>query len=219
MRPPPVVPAQSRHAREPASGRPDAGGARRGFGAPLAVTYAGLLVAALSAFLLDRRIWAVDAAVLAALLTGIYYLRRALNLTPFLFALICALFLAHALAVFGFFRMTILGYEYDTYIHTYSSVVAALVAFNYAAKFDIPLAERLLIALLLALGVGLLNELVEFAGYRLFGRGEGLFLLGPGDIGATDAFENLMTDLLHDFYGNLAGLAIGAAAIRRRPGR
>ncbi|MEA3505897.1 MAG: hypothetical protein U9R36_00140, partial [Elusimicrobiota bacterium] len=112
----------------------------------------------------------------------------------------------HCSAVYGWFKMSFFGYEYDAYVHTYSSIILAVIAFNYVKKFNQNLAETVFLAMFITLGVGLFNELVEFAGYKLMGKGEGLFLLGPGDIGATNAFENLMTDLFQDFYGNLAGL-------------
>jgi uncharacterized membrane protein YjdF len=161
-----------------------------------------------AAFLLDRRIWALDTVVLGAGLVGIFALRRRLALTPLLFALLAFVVLAHCWAVLGFFRMSLFGVEYDSYVHTWANLIAALVAFRYAGKFRLPPVERLLVAFLLVLGIGLTNELIEFAGYRIGGTGEGLFLLGPGDIGATNAFENLMTDFTHDAMGAAVGLAL-----------
>jgi hypothetical protein len=161
-----------------------------------------------TAFLLDRTIWALDTVVLGAGLVGIYALRRRLELTPLLFALLAFVVLAHCWAVLGFFRMTFFGVEYDSYVHTWANLTAALIAFRYAGKFRLPTVERLLAAFLLVLGLGLANELIEFAGYRIGGTGEGLFLLGPGDIGATNAFENLMTDFTHDALGAAAGLLL-----------
>ena len=171
-----------------------------------------------AAFLLDRRIWALDTVILGAGLVGIYALRRRLALTPLLFALLAFVVLAHCWAVLGFFRMTFLGVEYDSYVHTWSNLIAALVVFRYSGKFRLPPVERLLVAFLLVLGLGLANELIEYAGYRIGGTGEGLFLLGPGDIGATNAFENLMTDFSHDAMGAAAGLLL-AAAWERFPAR
>jgi hypothetical protein len=184
--------------------------------ATLAISYVILLGVVVAAMLLDRRVWAVDAIVLGAGLAGVSALRRLLNLTPVLFAAVCSVVVIHGLGVFGLFRLTVLGYEWDTYVHTYSLVVAALVAFRYVLRFERSLAETVLVAMLLALGLALANELIEFAGYRLFGRGEGLFLLGPGDIGATDAFENLMTDFFHGFFGAVIGLGIGVMLTRTK---
>ncbi|MFC2049019.1 hypothetical protein ACFLR5_02230 [Elusimicrobiota bacterium] len=171
-------------------------------------TYVLLLVIVAAAFILDRRIWVIDSIILGIALTCVYLIYKRLNLTSFLFLLISLLVLSHCFAVFGLFKMTILGLEYDTYVHTYSSIIIALIAFNYVQKFRISLMESALLALIITLGIGLSNELIEFAGYSMFGRGEGLFLLGPGDIGSTNAFENLMTDFFSDFYGNLTGIFI-----------
>ncbi len=172
----------------------------------LITAYILLAVVIVFAFILARKIWAVDSLVLGFILTLIYLIRRQLNLTDFLFMLIAVLVLMHCFAVFGLFKMTIFGYEYDTYVHTYSSIIIAMIAFNYALKFRVSIIETALLALMITLGAGLLNELVEFAGYCIFGKGEGLFLLGPGDIGATNAFQNLMTDFSSDFYGNITGI-------------
>ncbi len=182
----------------------------------LGVTYLMLFGIMIVAMVLDRRIWALDAIVLGAGLAGVYALRRTLNLTPVLLTAVCSVVVIHELGVFGLFGMTILGYEWDTYVHTYSLVVGALVAFRYILRLERPVAETAVAAALLALGLALANELIEYAGYRLFGKGEGLFLLGPGDIGATNAFENLMTDFFHGFIGVVVGLGIGIVLTRLR---
>ncbi len=124
--------------------------------------------------------------------------------------MICFLPLLHSLGAFGFFKMSFLGLEYDTYVHFTSALVIGIAAFNYTGKFPSRILERIFIALLITLGFGLLNELIEYAGYAMFGTGEGFFRLGPGDIGATNAYENLMTDFFNDFRGNMAGIAAGA---------
>lgn len=169
------------------------------------------------ALLTGRAIWSLDAVALGTGYYVVYRLRRVLALTPLLLGLLGLLVLAHCWSVLGMFKMSLLGLEWDTYIHTYSNFVVGLIAYRYMGRFRTGRIERLLAAFLLVLGVGLANELVEFIGYRIGGEGEGLFLLGPGDIGATNAFENLMTDFLHDALGGLAGLAAGWAAWRDQP--
>lgn len=161
------------------------------------------------AFLTGRSIWALDAVVLGGAYAGVWAIRRDLRLTPVLLGMVGVLVLAHTWSVLGMFKMTLLGLEYDSYIHTYSNLVVGLIAIRYMGKFGLGLPERIFAAFLLVLGVGLLNELVEYTGYLIGGQGEGLFLLGPGDIGATNAFENLMTDFLHDALGGVAGLLLG----------
>ena len=165
-----------------------------------------LIVPFISAFLLHRTSWAFDTIFFGIIYFFLYLIKRFLNLTPLLFLLLGILVLAHCYAVFGFFKMKIFGHEYDTYVHFYSSIIIAMISFNYFTKFKIPYLEILFMALLITLGMGLLNEIIEFIGYKLFGTGEGFFLLGPGDIGDTNAYENLMTDFLNDFLGNLLGL-------------
>ena len=159
------------------------------------------------AFALGRPIWALDATVVGLLLWAVYLLRRMLNLTPLLFALAVGIGVFHAAAVTGLYGMTFLGFEYDSYIHTYNSVVVGLLAYQYMKKFGVRKAEAALMAMLITLGIGLFNEIVEFVGYRIGGRGDGWFLMGAGDIGSESAYGNLMTDFLHDFLGMAAGVA------------
>ncbi|MCX6559007.1 MAG: hypothetical protein NTZ26_00705 [Candidatus Aminicenantes bacterium] len=173
----------------------------------LGVAWALMAVVVGLAFVLGRPIWALDATVVGLLLWGVYLLRRMLNLTPLLFALAAGIGIFHAAAVTGLYGMTFFGLEYDSYVHTYNSIAVGLLAYQYMKKFAVRKAEAALMAMLITLGIGLFNELVEFVGYRIGGRGEGWFLLGEGDIGRESAFDNLMTDFLHDFLGMAAGVA------------
>ena len=173
----------------------------------LTVVYSILVALSLIAFILGKPVWAIDSLFWGLILFLLLLMKKTLNLTPFLFILLSGIVVMHSAAVFGLYTMTFFGQEYDTYIHVYASIVLAMFCFQYLRKFRIPLLENALFAVLLALGIGLLNELIEFAGYRLFGEGEGFFLLGPGDIGSTDPYENLMTDFFSDFWGYLIGIA------------
>jgi hypothetical protein len=162
---------------------------------------------AVSAFLLHRPVWALDAAVIALLLWAVYGLRRVLNLTPFLFALVACIGVFHVAGVFGLYGLTFIGQEYDSYVHTVNCVILGLVSYRYASKLPVRRGEAAALAVLVTLGLGLANELVEFAGSKVGGRGDGWFLMGAGDIGREDAYNNLMTDFLHDFLGLAAGVS------------
>jgi hypothetical protein len=162
---------------------------------------------AAAAFLVHRPIWALDAAVIALLLWAVYGVRRVLNLTPFLFALVACIGIFHVAGVAGLYGMTFIGAEYDSYVHTFNSVVLGLAAYRYTSRLTGRKGEAALLAVLLTLGLGLVNELVEFVGYKAGGRGDGWFLMGAGDIGHEDAYNNLMTDFLHDFLGMAAGVS------------
>jgi len=175
-------------------------------------TWALLVVVCLLSVILQRPVWTLDAVVLGLVFSGLYLLRRVLNLTGFVFFLMAGVVLGHCLGgVLGAYEKTFFGAEFDSYIHSYNSFVMGLAAFGYMRKIKAGIVETAAMAMLLALGLGLLNELVEYAGYRIGGTGDGLFLFGPGDIGAESAFDNLMTDFFHDFYGNAAGIAAGLA--------
>jgi hypothetical protein len=173
----------------------------------LGAAWAAMAVGAAAAFLVHRPIWALDAAVIALLLWAVYRLRRVLALTPVLFALVACIGIFHVAGVAGLYGMTFIGAEYDSYIHTFNSVVLGLAAFRYTSRLTGRKGEAALLAVLLTLGLGLVNELVEFVGYKAGGRGDGWFLMGAGDVGREDAYNNLMTDFLHDFLGMAAGVS------------
>ncbi|GEM_PF-5974438 len=185
----------------------------------LAAAAAGLAAAALLAFLLGRSIWALDAAVIGLLLVAVFFARRALNLTPLLYGLIVSIGMFHCAGVAGLYGMVFIGLEYDTYVHAWNTFVLGLAAFRYMRKHPAGKAEAAIMALLITLGLGLANELVEFAGYKIGGRGDGWFLMGPGDIGREDAYGNLMTDFANDLGGAAAGVAVSLLALTLREKR
>ncbi|MCK5598839.1 hypothetical protein KAI78_04380 [bacterium] len=180
---------------------------KRAYKLILISVYSILAVLSLIAFIKGNPVWAVDSLFWGLVLFVLFLMKKTLNMTPFVFILLSGIVVMHSAAVFGLYGRTIFGLEYDTYIHVYASITLAILCFQYLRKFRIPLLENALFAVLLTLGIGLLNELIEFAGYRLFGEGEGFFLLGPGDIGSTNPYENLMTDFFSNFWGNLIGIA------------
>ena len=175
----------------------------------LIIALAVIAAAAVYAVLAGNTVWAYDAAFLAVLLLIVYACRGFLNLTSFLFALLGLAAIMHMAGAFGAFKTVLLGMEYDTYVHFMTGAIGVLIVYNFLALKQLGTMERVAIALLLLLGIDLVHELLEFAGYNLFGQGEGLFLLGPGDIGRTNAYENLMTDFSNEFLGALLGLVAG----------
>jgi hypothetical protein len=182
----------------------------------LLLTYVFLTGIIVSSVIMDKEIWIIDSVILGLTLTAIYFFTDKLNLTNTLFFLIALLVLMHCSAVYGLFSLTLFGQEYDTYIHTYSGMIIALAIYNYLLKFKLSVYETIFMTFLITLGLGVLNELIEFGGYVFFKDGEGLFLFGPADAGATNAFENLMTDLSSDFFGNVAGIFISVVYHHKR---
>jgi len=174
----------------------------------LFVSWGLLVVVAVLAFLLGRPVWALDAAVIGLFQGGVYLLRRTLNLTPLTFGLILSSGLGHCFAVTGLYGMTFGGIEYDSIIHTYSNIVFGIAAYRYMRKFDVSKIECAAMGMLITMGLGVFSELIEYAGYRIAGQGEGLFLLGPGDVGAENAFDNLMTDFVHNALGGSIGIGL-----------
>ena len=187
----------------------------------LFVSWGLLAVAAALAFLLGRPVWALDAAVVSLFQGAIYLLRRTLNLTPLTFGLILSAGLAHCFAVTGLYGRTFWGVEYDSIIHTYTNIVFGIAAYRYMRKFDVSKAEAAAVGFLFTMGLGVVNEIIEYVGYRIGGEGEGLFLLGPGDVGAENAFDNLMTDFLHNAFGGVIGVGLSALSdiLRGRSGK
>lgn len=120
--------------------------------------------------------------------------------------------LLHNLGVFGFYNTTFFSVDYDHYVHFWNGLTLAIILSIYLA-FQIPklkLSTLLFLTFFVVLGLSALHELAEFGAYRLFGYGEGFFLLGPGDIGASGTYENTMLDVFNNLLGAVAGLVISA---------
>lgn len=118
-------------------------------------------------------------------------------------------------AIFGFFSWYILGLGYDKWSHLINSMLVTIVIFYMLIAHNRDrIMKTVIIAMLMMLGINLLQETVEFIGTRYLGiLNESLFSQGDGlPVDLQNDFQVFDTwwDMIFDIFGTLlAGLFIG----------
>ena len=103
-----------------------------------------------------------------------------------------------------FYGMFFFGMPFDKIMHFTAGIALGLIAYDYLhERTNMKKIEILIIAVLVAMGVGVIMEIIEFIGYTVFGEGEGLLFFGKGDFGE---WFNAIWDIMCNMLG-----AIGAA--------
>ena len=177
--------------------------------APFVLT-AGVTTAALVGLAVVSRIptYRFAPAFLIPLLWLGYALRRRLHLHPLHYLLFASALVLHNLGAFGMYQRSVLGVSFDVYVHTYFGFVGTLVL---RRSLDRGLRLRpwqcAAGAVLLAMGMGAVHEIVEYASYLMLGEERGM--LKPS--------TSYKFDTQRDLVCNLAGAltAVVAASVTR----
>lgn len=168
------------------------------------VTQAALLLLGVYSFLRNSA-YLNDFFILSGFLWLVYLARDRLELHPFHFALFGVFLFLHSFGVFGFYSMYFAGIEYDWYVHTFFGLVAGLILFrDFTLRGPYTGVMKVAAVVALVLGFSALHELLEFAGAILLGQGEGMLLVGAGDLDPWDTHK----DMLNNLIGGLASMAI-----------
>ncbi len=102
------------------------------------------------------------------------------------------------------------GIKFEHYMHFIGGFTIAKITDRFfIEKLSKP--KRFLVLIVFALGIGVIGEIIEWLGLKLFGAGEGFFQFGIGDEGGWD---NSIIDLLFNSLGALAASAF--AMFRKR---
>lgn len=106
-----------------------------------------------------------------------------------------------------------LNYHYDWIVHifgfgflaaAFSSMVYPYLSRAFKSRFAI-----FLIILLATLGMGSLNEVVEFLGYGVYGYGEGFLEFGSGDTSPNGSpWQNSSMDMVNNLIGGIVFIGI-----------
>jgi uncharacterized membrane protein YjdF len=144
--------------------------------------------------------------LLVPIVWAVFLVRRRLALRPLHFVLFVIALVAHDMGGFGWYQRTMLGLQWDWYVHFYFGVVAGLVM---ARALQVRLGlHGLALGLLTVLsvgGMGALHEIMEAASTVVFGE-HGMFHAGPEDPYDTQQ------DMLNNVLGASLALALGRAA-------
>lgn len=167
--------------------------------------------------------WALDNSFTIVFLLVIYGLNKFLNLRKIDLLLLNLSLLVHNLGMFAFYGWSWSVIEYDNVIHFIAGFSGGYIIYYLVEqqfrKIDhqktLQVIQRhkilvtfLVIALVTTLGVGI--ELMEFAGFELFGPGEGLFFYGAGDVGKFGSPAEIYVDTMSDIIVNIIAAVIGA---------
>src|SRR3989344_2919738 len=129
----------------------------------------------------------LDSSVSMFLITILFILYRKLDLNKVIFSLIFLALFFHDLGIFGFYNNSPFTFQYDHLTHFVGGFSISVLLVNYLKKYfsnkKINNIFLIIIAFLATLGIGSIIEIIEYAGYLVFGEGQGfLYFGGTGDI-------------------------------------
>lgn len=145
-----------------------------------------------------------DICFLSAILLVIFFARKSLKIKDFTFILLAFSFVLHIIGTFGFYNKTPVFIEWDHITHFVGIGTFTLLIYDYFKRVIVRLRKDtkksdvffyLLFILLAANGVGAMIEIGEYAGYSIFGQGQGGFRFGLGDVDKIVVTEEVMTDI------------------------
>ena len=112
-------------------------------------------------------------------------------------------FVLHLLGSHGLYDFYVFGsIGYDKLLHFYGPFVLSIIIFNYLAhylkqkKARIEVGHVVFFAVLITLGINAFQEVAEFTGNSLLGKGDGVFFYGSGDLGGNDTPKDLIANFL-----------------------
>lgn len=143
-------------------------------------------------------------------------LYKKLDLDLWSYASLIIALLFHNAGAFGWYNNSPLPLQWDHITHITGIFAPTLMLFRFTSRF---LKHRkfhngyvMIITLLAALGVGVLVEFYEFAGYFIVGEGVGGLGQGEGDITTElgdSLWLNTMLDMVFNAVGAVLGLSVG----------
>lgn len=147
-----------------------------------------------------------DFIFLVALLLGLYFIRKHIDLRPSHYILASIFLLLHFVGMFGTYNMYPFGVEYDYWVHGYFGFASAFIILKavhhrkiYRDVFSIFVATLVII-----LGLSAFHELFEYGGALALGEGEGVLFIGAGDADEWDTQK----DMLNNVIGGLIGIGV-----------
>ena len=134
-----------------------------------------------------------------------------LELNNFIFFLLFLALLFHDFGVFGFYNKSPLYFQYDNLTHFIGGIALGIFFINFFKKNIDGKLLIIFLALLSALGVGAVVEIIEYSGYLYLGQGDGFFYFGgKGDLGRrnsiTGAWANSSIDMVLNLVGGIIGI-------------
>ena len=150
--------------------------------------------------------------ILTLVLLSLY---KKLDLDLWCYASFIIALLLHNAGAFGLYNISPLPLQWDHITHITGIFAPTLILFRFSGKFfsakKFNNAYIILFTLLAALGIGVMVEFYEFAGYYIIGEGAGGLGQGEGDI-VTELGNSLWLNTMLDMVFNTIGALLGMAA-------
>jgi uncharacterized membrane protein YjdF len=154
-----------------------------------------------------------DFIILIIFISFVYVVRKRIELHPIHFFLFGIFLIIHNLGIFGFYSKEIIGIEFDWYLHGFFGFVASLIiARSYHILGPHKGWYKHVAVLMMILGFSVMHELFEYFGFLLFGPGEGVLLLGAGDLDLFDSQKDMLLNLI----GGIIGIISYSIKIKKR---
>jgi uncharacterized membrane protein YjdF len=139
----------------------------------------------------------IDFWFISVILILIYALKKPLRLHPFHFALFGGFLLLHNFGTLGFYKIALLGLEYDFYPHFVFGLSTFFIAYHASYQHWKHSSLLHIFALFfLILLFSMIHEGIEYTGYVALGKGDGFLKLGAGDLDAGDSQKDIGYGLL-----------------------
>ncbi len=160
------------------------------------------------AFLTNVKDYINDSILFIIIILMIYRFKDKLNIGKVSFVFLFIAMLLHNLGVFGVYGKF---YWYDILTHIFGLFAVSFSMFFALNKHIKNKTFLVLIVLLTSLGIGSIIENIEYSGYLIGGKGEGLFLYGDGDfeMDIDSAWLDSMEDLASNLVGTVLGILFG----------
>ena len=171
----------------------------------------------------------IDLFTAAAIILIIFIIHRSVNFNKYVPLFLGLGFLLHTLGLYQIIQYEgyigtlyggpILNYHYDLIVHVVGVLFFSL-AFCHMIYTPLikGLKSKMLVFVILfffMLGIGALNEAIEYVGFDVLGHGEGFLEFGDGDSTASGGpWENASLDLMANMVGSLIG--VGAFLLTRK---
>jgi len=172
-----------------------------------------------------RYVFYFNALAECALIMLLYSHRAKLIFTPLGAALGATGLVMNAAGSVGAYNLVYAGIGWDKALHfvTMTGITLIIYAYIKEKKSIFSMGERTIIVLLVAAGIGAMNEIFEFIGTQYFGIGQGLFGSQNGtaivrnDLEIFDTQWDLITNTLATMltitYANLKNIHINNASV------
>lgn len=147
-------------------------------------------------------------------------INRKIHFHPFIAVIIGLFFIPHEIGIWYFYSSSVLNGHYDWIAHFVSSFLGAIIIMNillHSQYFSNRILITCMITFSVVLAFGVIWEISEYWGFRIFGFGEGYLGFGDGDNSQNfGPWENSSQDSSLNLIGSLLAVVLYGRLRRRK---